>query len=45
MGPTEVSTDITSTIKVTSLPKLSADGSNWTTYQDRVVNAIKAKGL
>ena len=45
MGPTDVSTDSASTIKVTSLPKLAADGSNWTTYQDRVTNAIKAKGL
>ena len=44
MGPAEVSTD-SSTIKVTSLPKLAADGSNWTTYQDYIVNAIKAKGL
>ena len=44
MGPTEVSTD-SSTIKVTSLPKLAADGSNWTTYQDCIINTIKAKGL
>jgi len=45
MGPADISTDSTSTIKVTSLPKLAADGSNWSTYQDHVVNAIKAKGL
>ena len=45
MGPADISTDSASTIKVTSLPKLTADGSNWTTYQDRVTNAIKAKGL
>src|ERR1700724_780515 len=45
MGPAEVSTDSASTIKVTSLPKLAADGSNWSTYQDCVVTAIKAKGL
>ena len=44
MGPTKVSTD-SSTIKVTSLPKLAMDGSNWSTYQDHVTNAIKAKGL
>jgi len=45
MGPTDVSTDSASTIKVVSLLKLTSDGSNWTTYQDHVVNAIKAKGL
>ena len=44
MGPTKVSTDSLN-IKVTSLPKLAADGSNWITYQDHIVNAIKAKGL
>jgi len=45
MGPADISTDSASTIKVISLPKLTSDGSNWTTYQDRIVNAIKAKGL
>ena len=45
MGPANVSTNSASTIKVVSLPKLTADGSNWTAYQDCIVNAIKAKGL
>jgi len=45
MGPADISINSASTIKVISLPKLTSDGSNWTTYQDCVVNAIKAKRL
>ncbi|KAG6912216.1 hypothetical protein DXG01_016348, partial [Tephrocybe rancida] len=42
MGP-ETTFDI-STSKVT-VPKLSADGSNWTTYSERVLNALTSKKL
>jgi gag-polypeptide of LTR copia-type len=28
-----------------SLPKLHSDGSNWTTYQERVINTLTSKGL
>ena len=45
MGPVNISINSTLTIKVTSLPKLATDGSNWTTYQDWVTNTIKAKEL
>ncbi|KAF8059277.1 hypothetical protein FPV67DRAFT_1426522, partial [Lyophyllum atratum] len=42
MGP-EQTFDI-STSKVT-LPKLSSDGSNWSTYKDRVMNTLTSKKL
>ncbi|KAG6822952.1 hypothetical protein H0H92_011945, partial [Tricholoma furcatifolium] len=42
MGP-EDTLDISST-KVT-VPKLSADGSNWTTYHERILNALTSKKL
>ena len=48
MGPaTNMSTpDATSSaIKLTQLPKLARDGENWLTYQEKVVNAIKARKL
>ncbi|KAJ7193505.1 hypothetical protein GGX14DRAFT_588402, partial [Mycena pura] len=35
----------TSLLKITQLPKLKDDGSNWGTYKDRLLNAIVAKGL
>ncbi|TFK61431.1 hypothetical protein BDN72DRAFT_778188, partial [Pluteus cervinus] len=35
----------TSAVKVVNLPKLRDDGSNWTTYKERLINAIKSKGL
>ncbi|KAG5721572.1 hypothetical protein E4T56_gene13059 [Termitomyces sp. T112] len=42
MGP-DVTYDISST-KLT-VPKLTADGSNWPTYQERVTNAVISKKL
>jgi len=46
MGPAEISTDFSSTIKVVNLPKLTADGSNWSTYSEQINNAmITVKGL
>ncbi|KAG6851613.1 hypothetical protein C0991_007668 [Blastosporella zonata] len=42
MGP-EDTFDISST-KVT-VPKLSANGSNWTTYHERILNALTSKKL
>ncbi|KAG6852091.1 hypothetical protein H0H87_010975 [Tephrocybe sp. NHM501043] len=42
MGP-ETTFDI-STSKVT-VPRLSADGSNWTTYSERVLNTLTSKKL
>jgi hypothetical protein len=35
----------TSAIKLTQLPRLARDGENWLTYQEKVVNAIKARKL
>ena len=34
-----------SSTQITSLPKLQPDGSNWTTYQERVLNTLTSKGL
>ena len=45
MGPAEISTTDNTTIKVTQLPKLASDGENWLTYQERVTNAVTARGL
>src|SRR5258708_4261827 len=45
MGPAEVSTSDSSSIKVTQLPKLASDGENWLTYHERVLNAATARGL
>ena len=45
MGEQEVSTSDNTTIKVTQLPKLAADGENWLTYHERVLNAATARGL
>src|ERR1700733_12008570 len=47
MGP-DMTNEInsSSTIKGVSLPKLTEDGSNWITYQERLENAVTAtKGL
>jgi hypothetical protein len=35
----------TSAIKLIQLPRLARDGENWLTYQEKVVNAIKARKL
>ena len=48
MGPESEMTSpdaSTSAIKLTQLPKLARDGENWLTYQEKVVNAIKARKL
>jgi len=45
MGPTDISTSENTTIKVTQLLKLAADGENWLTYHERVLNAATAHGL
>ena len=45
MGPADISTSENTTIKVTQLPKLAADGENWLTYHERVLNAATARGL
>ncbi|KAG6887194.1 hypothetical protein C0995_000514 [Termitomyces sp. Mi166 len=42
MGP-EDTYDV-STMKLT-VPKLASDGSNWTSYQERIINAIMSKKL
>ena len=36
-----------SNVKVTNLPKLSEDGSNWVTYnlKERILNNLTSKGL
>ncbi|KAJ6615137.1 hypothetical protein B0H10DRAFT_1761016, partial [Mycena sp. CBHHK59/15] len=34
-----------SLLKITKLPKLKDDGSNWGNYKDLIMNAIVAKGL
>ena len=45
MGPADISTSENTTIKVTQLPKLAADGENWLTYHECVLNAATARGL
>ncbi len=45
MGQQEISTSDNTTIKVTQLPKLAADGENWLTYHEWVLNAATARGL
>ena len=43
MGPDDI-TDISSTNKNLSLPKLRSDGSNWATYSERILNYLTSKG-
>ena len=43
MGPGSSSN--MSNVKVTNLPKLSEDGSNWVTYKERILNNLTSKGL
>ncbi|KAK6971543.1 hypothetical protein R3P38DRAFT_2586940, partial [Favolaschia claudopus] len=45
MGPEPDSNVSSSSLKITKLPKLKDDGSNWGTYKDLAMNAIVAKGL
>jgi len=45
MGPADISISENTTIKVTQLPKLAADGKNWLTYHERILNAAMARGL
>ena len=46
MGPADIS-DMSSTTnnQVLNLPKLCSDGSNWLTYQERILNYVMSKGL
>jgi predicted GIY-YIG superfamily endonuclease len=46
MGPADIS-DMSSTTntQVLNLPKLRSDGSNWSTYQERILNYVTSKGL
>ena len=46
MGPADIS-DMSSTTnnQVLNLPKLRSNGSNWSTYQERILNYITSKGL
>ena len=47
MGPADIS-DMTSTSTTNqglTIPKLKPDGSNWTTYSERVMNYLTSKGL
>ncbi|KAF8125390.1 hypothetical protein K438DRAFT_1648671, partial [Mycena galopus ATCC 62051] len=44
MGPDATSSS-SSLLKVTRLPKLKDDGSNWGNYKEMVFNAITAKSL
>ena len=34
-----------SSIKISSLPKLQANGENWVTYKERLRNHLTSKGL
>ncbi|KAF9470536.1 hypothetical protein BDN70DRAFT_821266, partial [Pholiota conissans] len=45
MGPGDSNTTTLATLKVLDIPKLAEDGSNWTTYKDRVMNHLISKGL
>ncbi|KAF8155630.1 hypothetical protein B0H34DRAFT_659656, partial [Crassisporium funariophilum] len=45
MGPAAESTSSSSTVKVSTLPKLKEDGSNWITYKERILNTLTSKGL
>ena len=45
MGP-EIAPDMSSNSNQNiSIPKLQADGSNWSTYSERVLNLLTSKGL
>ncbi|KAJ7318789.1 hypothetical protein DFH08DRAFT_714517, partial [Mycena albidolilacea] len=45
MGPESDHSMSSSSLKITKLPKLKDDGSNWGTYKDLIMNALIAKGL
>ncbi|KAF4614684.1 hypothetical protein D9613_002816 [Agrocybe pediades] len=45
MGPGDQSMSSQSNIKVSTLPKLQEDGSNWVTFKERVLNNLTSKGL
>ncbi|KAJ6536211.1 hypothetical protein B0H19DRAFT_1003954, partial [Mycena capillaripes] len=45
MGPGTDSMSSTSQLKITRLPKLKDDGSNWINYRDLAMNTLTAKGL
>ena len=46
MGPGSTSNmSSSSSVKVTNLPRLAEDGSNWVTYKERILNNLTSKGL
>lgn len=45
MGPDSVTTTTSSSLKIINLPKLLDKGENWSSYKERAVNGIIAKGL
>jgi len=45
MGPEPEHSMSTSSLKITKLPKLQDNGSNWGMYKDLMMNALVAKGL
>ena len=48
MGPAENNPDLSSTSltnQASAIPKLSADGLNWLSYSERVMNYLTSKGL
>ena len=47
MGPADISdmASTSTTDRSLTIPKLKSDGSNWTTYSERVMNYLTSKGL
>ena len=46
MGPDNISEmSLTNNSQALNLPKLRSDGSNWSTYQERLLNFAMSKGL
>jgi len=45
MGPDNISDMSSTNTQVLNLPKLHSDGSNWSTYQEHILNYITSKGL
>ena len=46
MGPDNISEMyLTNNLQALNLPKLHSDGSNWSTYQEHILNFATSKGL
>jgi hypothetical protein len=46
MGPGSSSNmSSSSSVKITNLPRLAEDGSNWVTFKERIINNLTLKGL